>query len=129
VSYEDPLFPLPAPDWILTYTVLLRRVSQLVDDTNDEGFPTTTGAPVVSIKAYLGSPDTRKLDRGGESADVVVLVRNDTAVSHRDQIEVTPSSGLPTQLQGLFRIESVRPNPSHTRLLCNRITDPEGSVR
>lgn len=129
MAYEDPLFPLPAPDWILTFTVLLHRTSQLVDDTDAEGFPIKTGAPTVPVKAYVGAPDTRDLDRGGEAADVTVLVRNDIAVSHRDQIEVPLNSTLPPQMCGLFRITTVRPNPSHTRLLCTRITDPEGAVR
>lgn len=128
MGYEDPLFPLPAPDWILTYNVLLHRVSQLAEDTDAEGFPIKTGAATVPIKAYLAPPDTKKLDRGGESADVTILVRNDIAVSHRDQIEVPVSSSLPTQLCGTFRINTVRPNPSHTRLLCNRVTDPDGAI-
>jgi hypothetical protein len=129
MPYEDPLFPLPAPDWILTYQVILHRVSLLADDTDAEGYPVKTGAPTSTVSAYLAPPDTRKLDRGGEAVDLAVLVRNDVVVSHRDQIEVPDSAASPPQLVGLFRVDTVRPNPSHTRLLCVRITDPDGAVR
>lgn len=128
MSYEDPLFPLPAPDWILSYTVLLHRVSQLAEDTDDEGFPIKTGAATVPIKAYVAPPDTNKLNLGGEFADVTILVRNDIAVSHRDQVEVPTTSTFPPQMCGTFRVDTVRPNPSHTRLMCSRIIDPDGAV-
>ena len=60
---------------------------------------------------------------------MVALVRNNIIVSHRDQIEVPAAGTLPPQMQGLFRVDTVRPNPSHTRVLCMRITDPEGAVQ
>jgi hypothetical protein len=129
MAYEDPLFPLPAPDWILTFDVILHRTSQLVEDSDSEGYPIKTGAAAVPIKAYVGPPDTRELARGGEAADVTVLVRNDIAISHRDQIEVPITSTLPAQMSGTFRVLSLRPNPGHTRALCSRVTDPDGAVR
>lgn len=129
MGYEDPLFPLPAPDWILTFDVILHRTSLLVEDSDEQGYPIKTGAAAVPVKAYVGPPDTRELGRGGEAADVVVLVRNDIAVSHRDQIEVPTSAAIPPQMQGVFRVLTVRPNPSHSRLACTRVLDPEGSER
>lgn len=129
MAYEDPLFPLPGIDWILTFNVILHRTSQIVEDTDVEGYPVKTGAATVPIKAYVASPDTRELDRGGQSADAVVLVANTVAVSHRDQIEVPVGTPVPPMMIGTYRVETVRPNPSHTRLLCTRMIDPEGSVR
>lgn len=126
-GYRDPLFPLPDPSFLLVHRVRIVRVSQLAVDTDDAGWPVRTGAERVEARGYVAAPDPRTLTPTGQAVDVVVLIHNDTAVDHRDMVEVPAGQALPTMLVGEFRINEVRPNAHHTRLLCTRVLDPAGA--
>lgn len=126
-GYRDPLFPLPAPAFLLVHTVEIVRTSQLAQDTDDAGWPLLTGAVRVAARAYVASPDPRTLTPAGMAVDAVMLVDNATTVDHRDRVAVAAGQALPAVLVGEFRVNEVRPNPSHTRLLCTRILDPAGA--
>lgn len=127
VPYRDPLFPIPSPEFLFRHTVTVSRDSQVAVDTDDAGWPITGSAEQVTTRAYVAPPDPRTLTPAGQAVDVVVLVPNGTAVEHRDTIIVDPGQQLAAQHAGRYRITAVRPNPSHCRILCTRVTDPEGA--
>ncbi len=126
-GYFNPIFPFAPPFWLFCYTATIVRTSQLPSDTDDAGWPVLTGAAQVTVKAYLDQPEPRTLGPQGEAIDMVALVANGTTVDHRDLLDVPDGQSLPAVSPGRYRINQVRPNPSHTRLLCTRISDPAGA--
>jgi hypothetical protein len=126
-NYFNPLFPIAPPTWLFCYNAVIVRTSQLASDTDENGWPILTGATTAAVKAYLDQPEPRTLGPEGEAIDVIALVPNGTVVDHRDLLDVPDGQSLPSVMPGRFHINQVRPNPSHTRLLCTRVTDPAGA--
>lgn len=127
VDYFNPIFPFAPPFWLFCYSAVIVRTSQLASDTDEFGWPLLTGAATVPVKAYLDQPEPRTLGPQGEAIDMVALVANGTVVDHRDLLDVPDGQSLPSVTPGRYRINQVRPNPSHTRLLCTRVSDPAGA--
>lgn len=126
-DYFNPLFPIAPPTWLFCFSVTIVRTSQIEPDTDENGWPILTDAATVPVTAYISPPEPRTLAPEGEAVDAVALVPNGTVVDHRDLLDVPDGQQLPAQLVGRFRINQCRPNPSHTRLLLTRITDPVGA--
>jgi hypothetical protein len=126
--YRDPLFPMTPPPFLFAHQVSIVRSSQVTLDTTESGWPVfPSNTPVVATSAYVAHPQERTLSPDGEVVDAVILVPNGTLVDHQDVIDVPGGQHLPPQLVGRFRINQVRPNASHTRVLASRVTDPAGA--
>jgi hypothetical protein len=122
----DLLFPLPDPGPFLPYVncVIVWRQS-LVEPTTDVNgaivYP--AGPSVVISQTYVAMVDQAEIDSGNanlENVNIVVLMRNDSPVSHADEITVL---GVNQYLDGRYVVNAVRPNPSHLRVLARRMGD------
>ncbi len=129
-DYVDPVFPLPSPNFLFVHQVLVGAQDAVI--TASDG--TWTRDPVVDtpVWGYLTSPNPQEVQRAtGRNAviDAVFLCAHDTPVRHQDRIDSTTAlegTPIPTVLRGKYKIEAVRPNPSHVRVLLNRVeADPE----
>lgn len=132
----DDLFPFPEPDFVFIHDVFLfppslqntkldergkstrsvpvRNAEGVYKDENDEIIPAVAG--------YLTSPNAQK-DFSGytqrQGIDAVLLVPTSITVDH-DWLVACHDSALPPHLDGVYTIDSVRPNISHTRVLVKR---------
>jgi len=116
----DPLFPFPEPDILWVYELIHTATAASLVATDDDGRWTSTG-PSLTTVGYVAAPDNkayRLAEVRGVQVDAVALVPRGFAVAVGDLIDV-PST-VPMGLPGRYRVNLVRPNPSHTRLLIER---------
>lgn len=131
MSYNDPIFPLPEPDflWVHDLTIHSQTAASVVVD--DDGGWTYAQSASVGVVGYATAPNPREVERAasrGVVIDCIVLVPNGTAVKEEDDVTVPGSTlgfggtAIPTAvLQGRYEVTGVRPNPSHCRVLLTRI--------
>jgi hypothetical protein len=116
----DPLFPLPEPP-VFTYDLTLDSTSSSVVVDTEGGWQYVTATSFV--RGYVTPPDDRTLQYAVQQAvevDAVALVPRNTVVDDGDLLTVpttVPYRGLP----GRYRVNVVRPNASHIRLLLRRV--------
>lgn len=128
-DYVDPVFPIPEPDFLWVHDLITHQTSASV--TVGRGRKWVNQSASVAFVGYASSPDRRELDRAarrGVRIDAVILAPHGTVIDEADQLEVPAetisASGTvapPSTLVGRYRIDAVRPNPSHVRVLCMRI--------
>jgi hypothetical protein len=122
VTAVDPLFPLPSSDFIFVHLATRYETSQVPREYNDQGWRSPLDlatVPFTETECYVATPNYRDV---GVSQLVfcVILVPREFVVRHGDVMQVPEQHGLYPDLTGLMEIEQVRPNPSHTRVLCKR---------
>ena len=122
----DLLFPLPDPGAFLPYVnaVIVWRESLVAPTVDVNGAATYPGAAsAVLSETYVAMVDRSEVDSGDanlEKVSIVVLARNGSPVSHADHLQVT---GVSQYLDGRYVVDAVRPNPSHLRILCSRMSE------
>jgi hypothetical protein len=122
----DLLFPLPDPGAFLPYvncvTVWRQSLAEPSVDVNGAVTQRLAVAVVLS-ETYVAMADQVENEDGDtnlEQVSIVILARNGSAVSHADEVTV---AGVSQYLDGRYRVNAVRPNPSHLRILCSRMTE------
>lgn len=132
----DGLFPFPEPDFVFIHDVYLFPPSLQVTKEDERGkvtraIPKRTaeglyfdedGAEIEPVPGYLTAPNAQK-DYSGyiqrQGIDAVLLVPTSIAVDH-DWLVACHDAELPPHLEGVYTIDTVRPNISHTRVLVKR---------
>lgn len=132
----DELFPFPEPDFVFVHEVWCfpprmqnsktderGKVLRSVPQRNADGqYLDESGNVIPPIKGYLTSPNAQR-DLSGytqrQGIDAVLLVPHSAVVDH-DWLVACHDPSLPAHLDGVYSIDSVRPNISHTRVLVKR---------
>ncbi len=125
----DLLFPFPSASFLFVHTVYLFSPADLVTVTDGRGKTTTrlparvNGLPPVDpVKGYLTAPNASR-DISGyisrEKIEAVLLVDNSVGIDI-DWLIFCEDLQLPPHLKGVYSVDTVRPNISHTRTLLKR---------
>jgi hypothetical protein len=122
VTAVDPLFPLPESDFLFVHTATRYSTSTTRREADDNGWRTPIDMEAVphdDTRAYVATPNYRDV---GVTQVVfcVILVPRTFVVRFGDVMHVPEQQGLYPDLTGWMEIEQVRPNPSHTRVMCRR---------
>jgi len=122
----DPVFPFPDPVFLWVHNIAIIKTSDAVPESDDEGWeiPADPAPLEVVLKGYVTAPDPEATN-SSERVDAVVLVPRDTVVSYADGIRTPSQANLAPMLTGVWKISSVRPNPSHIRILVRRPSSPD----
>lgn len=117
----DALFPFPSPSFVFVHRVKLISNTSTEPEIDDNGWPIEASAssPGRQVKGYVSSPSYRDA-ASGLRVDAVVLVHRDEIPVRGDLVNVPAQPGLLPALAGLYKVDQVRPNASHTRLLVMR---------
>jgi hypothetical protein len=127
-TYADPVFPLPEPEFLWVYDLLVHPASASVTVGAGRRWRYQEVTPVGFV-GYIGAPNPREVERAARRdvrIDAVALAPHGTAVSSEDQLEAAAGVGstgaeVPAVFVGRYAIEAVRPNASHVRILLTRI--------
>lgn len=119
----DPLFPFPEPTFLFVHELTYHATtsSPVVDDTGWYDADAVVASSEQNVPCYVGNYDPSDVSAGDTketTISAVALVSRDRACRPEDEVTVT--KGL-SHLLGRYRIDQVRPNPSHTRLLLTRV--------
>ncbi len=123
----DILFPFPEPTFLFIHTLnLYTGMSNNTVDDRGLVVKSVAGKVPTVVMGYLTKLDEHVEQNVGttrEFYDAVALVSNSVEVKIQDVIECHDPS-LHSHLSGTYRVDQVRPNISHTRVLLSRIADP-----
>jgi hypothetical protein len=120
----DPNFPLPDPSFLLIHEVWLRHVVSTTTDSR--GRPRIEYSPQDLVPGYLTAPNPNNEDSAGTERvrfDAVLLLSRGEYVTESTLVRCVDKR-LPPLLGGIYKVEVVRPNISHTRCLLVRYTGP-----
>lgn len=122
----DSVFPIDPPDFLWVHTLTYRPTtgaSVVVDAEGRWNYGDTTE---VEFTGYITAPNPREVDRAatrGILLDAVCLAPHDVGITDSCHLTVAASSGAPEWMVGTYTVNTVRPNPSHLRILLTRIRD------
>lgn len=115
------LFPFPEPTFLFIHQVTLQRRTGTTTDSRGRAVPTYAPEP---LDGFLTAPNPESVpDVGGLRTRVsaVFLASLSTVVDVADMLDTT-GAPVAAVLQGQFKIEMLRPNESHLRILLSRYT-------
>lgn len=127
-DYADPVFPLPEPDFLWVYDMVVHQAGASVTMTAGRKWVNQSASAVFT--GYIGGPNRREAEiaaRNGVRIDATALAPHGTVIDEADDLEVpadpiNPGSIAPPSMYvGRYSITAVRPNPSHARVLLTRI--------
>jgi len=127
-DYTDPVFPIPAPEFLWIYDLVVHPASASVTLGEGRRWRYEQSASVGFV-GYIAAPNPRDVDRAARHdirLDAVALAPHGTAVEAADQFEAPAAAGstghaVPSVFVGRYAIAEVRPNASHVRILLTRI--------
>lgn len=122
----DSVFPIPDPSgWLFKDEFTIHNSASVIYD--DRGNAVDKQWNDQTVTGYVSAPDKR-IDPAAYGADVtrfdaVALAPLGTVVGAADEVTVS-SSTIQSYLHGRYKVEVVRPNLSHLRIMLTRISAP-----
>lgn len=120
----DQVFPIEQPTFLFVHTLAYRVNDPSTVTTDEEGHWNYAAETTVSFAGYLTAPNPREVERAaahGMTLDAVALCGHEVNIPHTAHL--IAETGVPSWLIGTYRVMSVRPNPSHKRILLTRVLD------
>lgn len=122
----DALFPVPEPTFLFVHQLKIWTTGGAfsVDERGKWKQDTTLPTPDLTPMGYLTAPNETEVQQAGtllEQVDAVCLVSRTLVIPH-SSVLFCNDPRLPINLAGTYKVNGVRTNLSHTRLLCQRLT-------
>lgn len=122
----DSVFPIGPPEFLWVHQLAYRPTTGASVVVDAEGRWDYANITPTEFTGYITAPNPREVDRAatrGILLDAVCLAPHDVAVTDACHLIVGAASGAPDWMVGTYTVNTVRPNPSHLRILLTRIRD------